>query len=406
MRPFPSAPLFLPVCLIAAACSEDPLPPLLPEGCDSPRACQVEGTDLVVEPARILAPAGQPTDGTTGYHVFQPGAAIEVEVQVWNRGSLGTQPIPLHVFVLEDHPAGLTLQVPALQPGEIWTDTAALQLIDAIAARRDQFTTWSTLDHESRRDDPVFGNDEAAGERLLLAVPVPQATLTLPDSVLQLGEPTTIDVVLTNQSRHGALPAGEFLLCLIDFDIGCGLNGLGSPFAIVSHPAIAPGGSWTTTMAIEVPGSITSMMDAYPWDLAPCIAPAGTTLQDAVNVRYCVPGHEPVEVRPNYPATCGVLWLQPDTTVAVADAPLCTGGMDPAFGLIGVSAAVGDTLLFAFDHDHLPLRRGDGTAPATTSLPPVGGVEQYRVIAADTAYFLTLPIYEPFPDSVAVRRQS
>lgn len=250
------------------------LAPDLPEGCAAPRACQVTGVDLVVEPPVLLLTAGHPRDAVTGRAILMPGEPFSWEVNVWNRGDARSTAVRLDSY----HP-GMALPdavaLPPLDPGELFTDTLVADAPSSFRLRRD--TMWLTASISDRHptEDPLYGNDRSHSEVFMVALPVIRATLAFPDTARE-GEPLIASVTIRNLSRLAAFEPAAMAFCLFDYDVGCGVGGIGSPFGVTAVPGIDAGASWTTEITVTI--SDHSPYSPWNWNLVACFADAGATL--------------------------------------------------------------------------------------------------------------------------------
>ncbi|MGD8279224.1 MAG: hypothetical protein PVH00_14395, partial [Gemmatimonadota bacterium] len=197
------------------------LAPDLPEDCAFPRACQVAGVDLVVEPPRFLVTAEHARDPLTGHVVLAAGESVPIAVTVWNRGDLASDSATLSLYPYSSVGSSAVLQIPPLRPGELSTDTLVWRVPAGIIAWSD--TTWlhAELQELQRSEDPLNGNDGSDSDTVIVALPVLQATLVFPDTV-RAEVPFPATVTIRNLSRFADLTPRAMAFCLVDFDVGCG----------------------------------------------------------------------------------------------------------------------------------------------------------------------------------------
>ena len=260
------------------------LEPDLPEGCDLPRACQVTGIDLVVDEPVLLLATDHERDPVTGRAVLLPGESYSYQVTVWNRGDRRSTATTLsirHATTYDD------VILPALDPGQIFVDTLDAVAPASLRLRHDTATVTAGLDTLQSSEDPLHANNARASTPFFVALPVVRVTLAFPDTVRE-GEPFNATVTVRNLSRFADLPPHAMAFCLFDYDIGCGLGNVGSPFQLTAIPHIDAGASWTTTLAVTV--SDHSPYSPYSWDLLACFADNTAALADFLDweVRMCV----------------------------------------------------------------------------------------------------------------------
>ena len=268
------------------------LEPDLPEGCDLPRACQVTGVDLVVDEPVLLLPADHERDPVTGQPVLLPGESFSYRVTVWNRGderSTATTLIIRHAVTWDD------VSLPALDPGQMFVDTLEAAAPTSLRLRHDTATVTARLESLQPGEDPLHANNVRASIPFFVALPVARATLEFPDTVRE-GEPFNATVTVRNLSRFADLPAHAMAFCLFDYDVGCGVGLIGSPFQLTAVPHIDAGSSWTANLTVTV--SDHSPYSPFSWDLFACFADSTATLQDFLDweVRMCVGDYERLTV--------------------------------------------------------------------------------------------------------------
>ncbi len=273
-----------------AACEEAALlTPDLPEDCASPRACQVAGVDLVVEPPQFLVTAEHARDPLTGHVVLSAGESVPIAVTVWNRGDLPSDSARLSLYPNTNVGASAVLPVPPLRPGALNTDTLVWQVAAGIIAWTD--TTWLHVEVQGglqQSEDPLNGNDSNDSDAVVVALPVLRATLVAPDTVhAEVTFPVT--VTIRNLSRFADLTPRAMAFCLFDYDVGCGSGGGGDPFHLTSVPAIPAGGSWTVELEVTIPDQ-GPYYSPWNWHLYACFADAGASLDMFLdwNIRHCV----------------------------------------------------------------------------------------------------------------------
>jgi hypothetical protein len=131
-------------------------------------------------------------------------------------------------------------------------------------------------------------NDHVRSEMFIVALPIIEATLVFPDTVVE-NMPFTANVPLVNRSAFGVMPAGVVTFCLFDFDVGCG-SGTGAPFGLEQVPSLAPGETWQKTVTLAIPPIDDRHYANWRWDLLACIGDPGATLASMLvwNNRTCV----------------------------------------------------------------------------------------------------------------------
>ena len=273
------------------ACGEaEVLSPDLPQGCDVPRACQVEGIDLVVDSPRLLLDEGHLRDDLTGRAVLMPGEPFSFVVAVWNRGSVSSEPTSLTG-------PGIDAAVPALAPGQTFADTLETAAPTYLAFWSNSVVLRAGTAALQAGEDPLHANDSNESEPYIVALPVIHADLMFPDSVTA-EQPFTATVTLHNTSRYGAFEPSRMAFCLFDFDVGCG-SWSGAPFGLTDVPAVAPDDSWTTELEVTIP--LHEDYETWDWLLVACIANANpaATLDDfgVAGGARCVAGNTPIHVR-------------------------------------------------------------------------------------------------------------
>lgn len=277
------------LCIVAAACDDvEVLSPDLPPGCESPRACQVQGIDLVVEPPRLLLADDHPRDAQTGRAILMPGEAFAYEVTMWNRGDAASVATTLNVDEVE-------IAVPALAPGQLFVDTLDGAAPTDLGLRADTAALWAWRATRQAAEDPLHGNDESRSEPFIVALPVIQAELIFPDTVTA-GSQFMATVTLNNTSRFAEFESGRMAFCLWDFDVGCG-SWSGEPFGLTDVPAIAAGESWSADLLITIP--LHEDYETWDWSLVACMGDADAALDDfrAGGSSTCVPSDRPIHVR-------------------------------------------------------------------------------------------------------------
>jgi hypothetical protein len=260
------------------------LEPDLPEGCDLPRTCQVTGIDLVVDEPVLLLATGHERDPVTGRAVLLPGEPFSYQVSVWNRGDQRSTATTLSIRhgTTDDE-----VSVPGLDPGQVFVDTLDAVAPTSLRLRHDTVMVTAELFTLQSSEDPLHANNARASMPFFVALPVVRATLEFPDTVRE-GEPFNATVTVRNLSRFADLPPHAMAFCLFDYDVGCGVGLVGSPFQLTAVPQIDAGSSWTATLAVTV--SDHSPYSPLSWDLIACFADANAALEDFLDweVRMCV----------------------------------------------------------------------------------------------------------------------
>jgi len=288
-------PVLLALVIVSGCGEAEVLTPDLTGACASPRACQVAGVDLVVEPPAFLVAADHVRDPLTGRIVVMADESVSFTTTVWNRGDAPSDSATLIVDPGQSFGGSAFVTVPPLAPGGVFVDTAAWQLPVGVIASSD--TTWlhARLQELQRSEDPLNGNDANDSDTVLVALPVLRATLVFPDTV-QAEVPFPATVTVRNLSRFGDLTPRAMAFCLFDFDVGCG-SWAGEPFQLTDVPAIPAGGSWTGELEVTIPdhGPTYSPWD---WNAYACFADAGSDLDTFLDwrARRCVGDGRPITV--------------------------------------------------------------------------------------------------------------
>ena len=273
---------------ILAACEDGGvLRPDLPAGCDSPRACQVTGVDLVVDAPQFLAAADHARDSVTGRIVFQPDEPLLYSVSVWNRGDTPSDSAVLRV-------EQAVVVVPALPPGRGFVDTLEIRAPSRVAAHDNAWWLYARLDSLQAMEDPLHGNDRNESDTVFVAWPVLRVSFSVPDTVhAEVGFPATVTV--RNESRFADAAPLAMAFCLFDYDVGCG-SWAGEPFGLTAVPSIPAGGSWTVDLDITIPDH--SPYSPWDWVFLACFAEAGTGLDglDIFAQPFCAPDYVPITV--------------------------------------------------------------------------------------------------------------
>jgi hypothetical protein len=288
-------PVLLALAIVSSCEEAELLTPDVTEACASPRACQVTGVDLVVEPPALLVASDHVRDPLTGRIVVMANESVPVAIAVWNRGDAPSDSATLIAYLPQDLGSDTVVTVPPLVPGGVFTDTVTWRLPVGIIARSDTAWLHAELRGLQPSEDPLNGNDANDSDTVIVALPVLRATLQFPDTV-QAEVPFPATVTVRNLSRFGDLTPRAMAFCLFDYDVGCG-SWAGEPFQLTAVPAIPAGGSWTGELEVTIPdhGPYYSPWD---WNLYACFADAGSDLDTFLDwrARRCTGDGRPITV--------------------------------------------------------------------------------------------------------------
>jgi hypothetical protein len=236
----------------------------------------------------LLSPARE-RDPVRGMYVLQPGESFSVVVKVWNRGDRTSEADSLWAGTYR-------IAIPPLSPGAMIVDTLAFEAPETLDLYTDETTVHASLFYAADQD-PLQGNDAASSETFIVAVPAVRATLVFPDTIYS-AVPFTATVTLRNISLV-PLPGHVLTFCMFDFDIGCGVSDVGTPFHLEQVPIIPPGGTWTRTLTVTMPASATGDYADFSWRLAACFGRVEATIEELTDWhnRNCVPDYIDIVTR-------------------------------------------------------------------------------------------------------------
>lgn len=293
--------------------------------CDLPFACQVSGVDLEISNLEVVS---SERDAITGLAVVDADS-IDVTFTVRNRGDSISAPTSLVLeYLMPDSGWAAadpdTLAIPSLRPGK--SHQHRLTFVTWESPKRPRWWEGPQGDrayfaaHLPELNDADSANNRATSRTVHVRVPVLQVSFAIADTALWINRPFNARVIITNLSRHGALPPASIGFRLMRMPT----TTLGGPNGFGTHdfPGVPPSGRYERDLVLSISQYAAWSYSVEDYYLIVTIAPPGT--RDSLLWRadrwLDVDGVR-VNVHPDYEA-CAPAELRVDTA---AVAPLvCT----------------------------------------------------------------------------------
>jgi hypothetical protein len=304
----PRAPALLALLLSALplvlACGSDTTGP-----CDRPHACEIEGFDLVVVRAGVVAPTA--IDAVTGNAVLAPGT-VDVEYVIRNRGTQESPPRLMWVADNRGATPSVSDSLPALAPGE------------SIAARMTvTVTAYYLIGSDLARfhvaveslDDADEDSNHIAFE-VHIAVPVIEHSIDMISAVrVRVGESFGVTYRVRNLSTRAAASGLTLRLCLMTDYAAC-FPGYWGTFGHVDVPDLPPGAEFSISTPTSIVPAAVPHDEARLFMLSVC--PSRTSWTDPYidigdiwsGILDCN-GQQHIRVLPDYEGVCRAPLLAP-----------------------------------------------------------------------------------------------
>lgn len=235
--------------------------------CDKPHACEIDGPDLAIVAAEVLADSGYLS---TGVPIASPGA-IRVRYVVRNRGSEGAAAAVVTAQLAASVDSD---SLPVLLPGD---STAGLLIIAWPDAHMDYYgakdSTSVQLSIEQGRD-----SDSANDARAVWMHPgLPLLALNFPDQEVgrvRVGDPFDVHFTIENRSEQVTAAGYSVWLCVNEYGEMC-CPGRFAPFAETAVPDIPPGGAHSGGYVATVEPMGAWQDESTEGRIAMCIRPSG-----------------------------------------------------------------------------------------------------------------------------------
>lgn len=314
MRLRSSSVLPLLFLLPALGCT-DPADP-----CDQPNACEADGIDLAVVEVALVTDGVHPATGLG----LVPSDTVEITYSVRNRGSEHSEASRMvvdygdlaggHGLLTPD-----TQAVPALRPGELHQGRVRLESWEAIYGARAAGSDTARASVRVLLPDADTSNNVVESARVHRRIALTRLDVEVPDTVVSLTVPFTVQIRTTNESAVAAMPAGALgfmvLLCESATAYYCSAVLDTRGFGVRPWPALAPGETHAEELALSVPLYGADNIRPARYRLVTMLGPSDLHESTLYGLHWLFNDDVSLSVHPNFEA-CDPVRLRPDTTVA------------------------------------------------------------------------------------------